>query len=377
MINKLKGGHNMKTTNIVLTVFLIATLFGATFAAAAVGDIFSADTAAVSVASVASSISASDAMKTEIEIENEIEFETSTKNTVSKGQGWIVIGQKGALLEILFVSKAGTTSDGTVDSISKGWMKAGDLKLKIDSTSSTETSKKFAVTAEDGLAMGTLTLTRAAEVYQTGFSVWNGNLDLKVGDSPFNAKVALALEEKQSSGKGTSGSSGSGSSGKITSITNGILEIGGNSYTLVGESNKPQKLEFKVVGQQSDITGELMLESKDSKNYVGKIRVEGNDQDMDSIKGKVTATLSREGNTLYGPIRIELDGSAATDLAFLEGTIKIALTEKAAEDSKVENKDKSIVNDAELSKEDSVKSKSDSESSNKGFWKKFKEFFGN
>ena len=85
MINKLKGGHNMKTTNIVLTVFLIATLFGATFAAAAVGDIFSADTAAVSVASVASSISASDAMKTEIEIENEIEFETSTKNTVSKG----------------------------------------------------------------------------------------------------------------------------------------------------------------------------------------------------------------------------------------------------------------------------------------------------
>ena len=120
-----------------------------------------------------------------------------------------------------------------------------------------------------------------------------------------------------------------------------------------------------------------MLESKDSKNYVGKIRVEGNDQDMDSIKGKVTATLSREGNTLYGPIRIELDGSAATDLAFLEGTIKIALTEKAAEDSKVKNKDKSIVNDAELSKEDSVKSKSDSESSNKGFWKKFKEFFGN
>ena len=371
MINKLKGGHNMKTTNIVLTVFLIATLFGATFAAAAVGDIFSADTAAVSVASVASSISASDAMKTEIEIENEIEFETSTKNTVSKGQGWIVTGQKGALLEILFVSKAGTTSDGTVDSISKGWMKAGDLKLKIDSTSSTETSKKFAVTAEDGLAMGTLTLTRAAEVYQTGFSVWNGNLDIKVGDSPFNAKVALALEEKQSSGKGTSGSSG-----RVASTSSGTLELGGNSYNLVGESNKPQKLEFKVVGQQSDITGELMLESKDSKNYVGKIRVEGNDPDMESIKGEVTATLSREGNVLYGPIRVELDGSAATDLAFLEGTIKIALTEKATEDSKVKNKDKSIASDAELSKEDSVKSKSDSESSNKGFWKKFKELFG-
>ena len=361
----------MKTTNIVLTVFLIATLFGATFAAAAVGDIFSADTAAVSVASVASSISASDAMKTEIEIENEIEFETSTKNTVSKGQGWIVTGQKGALLEILFVSKAGTTSDGTVDSISKGWMKAGDLKLKIDSTSSTETSKKFAVTAEDGLAMGTLTLTRAAEVYQTGFSVWNGNLDIKVGDSPFNAKVALALEEKQSSGKGTSGSSG-----RVASTSSGTLELGGNSYNLVGESNKPQKLEFKVVGQQSDITGELMLESKDSKNYVGKIRVEGNDPDMESIKGKVTATLSREGNTLYGPIKIELDGSAATDLAFLEGTVKIALNEKSkiSKDDSRNSDESDNFDDSKNSDDESKSEKLDS--NDRGFWKKFKSFFG-
>lgn len=381
MINKLKGGYNMKTTNIVLTVFLVATLLGAAFAGALeVGDILGGSTTAVSAASVASSISASDATQTEIEIENEIKFDSSARQTFSKGQGWIVTGQKGALLEILFVSKEGKTTDGVEESISKGWLKAGNLKLRLESTANTATSKTFAVTGGDGSVIGTLTLGKTSESYQEGFSVWNGDLDLKVGADSFEAKVTVAIEEKQSE-KGISGNRGIGSSGKVTSTTNGILEMGGISYVLQGDSNKPQKLEFKVKGSDGTV-GDLILESKDSKNYVGKIRVEGNEPNIEIIKGKVTATLNREGNTLYGPIKIELDGSSATDLAFLEGTIKIALSEKSVnavasyDKKKISSDDSDSDSDDSDDKIDKDRSGSNSGSDNRGFWKKFKEFFG-
>ncbi len=360
----------MKNTNIVLTVFLVATLFGATLAAAAVGDIISSDADIANAASVAASITATDAIETEIEVENEIEFETSTKSTVSKGQGWIVTGGKGALLEILFVTKEGTTADGVEASVTAGWLRAGNLKLKLDSTSSTDASKTFTVTGGDGSVTGTLTLAKQEQVFQTGFGVWNGDLKLKVGDKPFDAKVTVAIEEKQS-GKGASSGNNRGSgSSTSTSNTIGYLELGGLGYNLEGSSNKAQKLEFKVIGADGDSVGELKLESRDLKTYTGKIEIK-TDSDESQIKGEVSATLNREGNTLYGPIRVELDGSAATDLASLEGVIKIALSENSASD---DSKDKDRKVD---SKSDSSESKSSEDvQSDRGFWKRFASFFG-
>ena len=361
-----------KHFDIVFTVLLASILLVSAFAGALeVGDVFSTGTAVSGAASVAGSISVADALETEVEIENE--FETSTKNTVSKGQGWIVTGGKGALLEILFVSKEGTTSDGSVDSVSRGWLRAGNLKLKLESTVSTSTSKVFAVTAGDGSVRGILALTKTSQAYQEGFAVWNGDLKLilKNGES-FDSKVTLAIEEKQSSGKGVS-NRGSGNGGGVNSATTGILELGGNSFTLVGESNKPQKLEFKLKSS-SGAVGELKLESGDLKTYTGKIEIEGG-SDSEEIKGKVSATLNREGNTLYGPIRVELDGSSATDLAVLEGTIKIALSSEKAKISKDDSIDSDDSDDSEDSNDDSKNEKSISK--DKGFWKKFKSFFGN
>ena len=367
----MKGGI-MKNINVVLIVLLIASFLGVAFAGALeVGDVLGTGTAVSGAASVAGSISVADALETEVEIENE--FETSTKNTVSKGQGWIVIGQKGALLEILFVSREGTTSDGSVDSVSRGWLRAGNLKLKLESTVSTSTSKVFAVTAGDGSVRGILALTKTSQAYQEGFAVWNGDLKLilKNGES-FDAKVTLAIEEKQSSGKGAS-NRGSGNSGSINSATTGILEIGGNSFTLVGESRNSQKLEFKLKSS-SGAVGELKLESGDLKTYTGKIEIEGG-SDSEEIKGKVSATLNREGNTLYGPIRVELDGSSATDLAVLEGTIKMALS--SSEKSKIDKDDSINSDDSDDSEDSDDNSKNEkSISKDKGFWKKFKSFFG-
>jgi hypothetical protein len=117
----------------------------------------------------------------------------------------------------------------------------------------------------------------------------------------------------------------------------------------------------------------LKLTSGDLTTYTGEIEIESDSGDNE-IKGDVVATLKREGNTLYGPIRVTLDGSAANDMASLEGVIKIALSEKASEDSfkgmdgKVESKP-----DSSDSKD---KSESNSGSSDRGFWKKFFSFFG-
>ncbi|MEK6924743.1 MAG: hypothetical protein AABW71_00720 [Nanoarchaeota archaeon] len=363
-MNKMKGGI-MKNTNIVLTVFLIATLLVSAIAGAVeVGDIISADPNVISAASVAASISAVDAVETEIEVENEVEFKTTTKNTVSKGQGWIVTESKGALAEILFVSKEGTTADGTATSISKGWFRAGNINLKLESTANTETTKTFQVTGGDGSVKGTLTLTKG-QTYQTGFAVWNGDLDIMVGDKPFDAKVTLAIEEKNNRKDPNSGRGGSGSS-----TASGTLVLGGESFTLEGKTSSAKKLEFRVIGSDGAV-GELNLESRDSVNYAGKIEIEG--KAGNEIKGKATAQLKREVNTLYGPIKIELDGSSAADLAFMDGTIKIALSEKVASDSPGE-KDKDVNSDL---RNDEDTRGSNSDSSDRGFWKRFFSFFGN
>jgi hypothetical protein len=244
MNNKLKGGI-MKNINIVLTVFLASILVVSAFAAALeVGDVIDTDGSVKSAASVASSITAADAIETEIEVENEIKFDSSAKQTVSKGQGWIVTGGKGALLEILFVSKEGKTAEGTEGSVSKGWLKAGNLKLKLDSTSNTDSSKTFSVSGGDGSVMGTLVLTRQEQVFQTGFGVWNGDLKLRVGDKPFDARVTVAIEEKQSGSKSPD-NRGRGN-GEISSSI-GAMELGGVGYNLEGSSSRPQKLEFKLV----------------------------------------------------------------------------------------------------------------------------------
>ena len=352
----------MKTTNIVLTILLVSTLLTATFASAiSTGDVLGNGVAVSDAVSATASISSTDATETEVEIENEIKSDSSSKNTVSKGQGWIVAGQKGSLLEILFVSREGINVDGDVASVSKGWLKAGDLKLKIDSTTSTTDSKTFSVTGKDGSVSGTLILTKTAQVYQTGFAVWNGNLDIKVGDTPFDAKITLAIEEKQAR-KGPNPNSGRGNSGAV-----GTLLLGGVTYNLAGDSNKPQKLELKI-SSSSGTVGELKLESRDSKTYTGKIKIEG-ESDASKIEGKISATLSRERNTLYGPIKIELDGSASTDMAYLEGTIKILLSEKASDDSRTINND--VLNDDDS--DDSLNKKG--VESDKGFWKKFRAFF--
>ena len=351
----------MKNTNIVLTVLLVATLLVSAIAGAVeISDIISTDPGVIGAASVATSISAVDATETEIEVESEIEFKTSTKNTVSKGQGWIVTESKGALAEILFVSKEGTTTDGAVTSISRGWLKAGNLKLKLESNSNTDVRKTFDVTGGDGSVKGTLTLTRG-QAYQTGFAVWNGDLDITVGDKPFDAKINLAIEEKNNR---KNSNSGNGRDGKVNPDSSGTLVLGSLNFNLEGRTNNINKLEFRVIGE-NNVFGELKLESRDSTNYVGKIKVEELGDADDRLSGKITATLKLDGDTLYGPIKFVSDDGSITD----SGTIKIALIGRTASDDS-KDEDKSSDDDSD-SIENEDRSGSNSGSSDGGFWKRF------
>ena len=352
----------MKTTNIVLTVFLASIMIVSAFAGAlSVGDVIDADATVAGAASVASTITAADAIATEVEVENEIKFDNSAVQTVSKGQGWIVTGQKGALLEILFVSKEGTTADGTFTSVSKGWLKAGNLKLKLDSTANTDASKTFSVTGGDGSVMGTLTLAKQEQIYQTGFGVWNGDLDITVGDKPFDAKINLAIEEKNNR---KNSNSGNGRDGKVNPDSSGTLVLGSLNFNLEGRTNNINKLEFRVIGE-NNVFGELKLESRDSTNYVGKIKVEELGDADDRLSGKITATLKLDGDTLYGPIKFVSDDGSITD----SGTIKIALIGRTASDDS-KDEDKSSDDDSD-SIENEDRSGSNSGSSDGGFWKRF------
>lgn len=357
----------MKSTNIILSLFLTFTLLLATvsFALAkngnddSVDDVFTDDSDESSA--ITSQIDPSEISVSEREIE--LSGRDFAKKTITRGSGWMVSNAKGALLDIQLVS--GYSGDQI---ISKGWLKAGNLKFKLESTSQTENFKKFQITAIDGSVKGTLSLSKAKS-YQTGFASWQGKIDMTVGNESFNAEVQMALEEKViSQGK---------IEDRIKPGYSGGMELGGVYYILNGRMNSDGKIELEISGQNdaNGVQGELVLE-KSSSSWVGKIEIVDKSGD-NKVKGKITANLNREGSTLYGPIKVELDGSQSTDLASLEGTIKLVVSETqrktSSDDFDSSGDDLSNIGKSEESLDNS---ENGSEKSERGFWKRFWNIFG-
>ncbi len=362
----------MKSVNIIASVLLVFILLLATvsFAIAESGsddsidDVFTDDSDESSA--ITAQIDPSEISVSESEIE--LTGRDFTKKTITRGSGWIVTSGKGALLDIQLVS--GYSGDQI---FSKGWLKAGNLKFKLESTSQTDDSKKFQITARDGSVRGTLSLNKVKS-YQTGFASWQGKIDMTVGNESFNAEVEMALEEKVI-GQGKI-------EDRIKPGYSGGMELGGVYYILNGRLNSDGKIELEISGQSDSnkVKGELVLE-KSSDLWVGKIEIEDDSGDNE-VKGKATAKLSREGSTLYGPIKVELDGSQSNDLASLEGTIKLVVSEaqrramsddsssRALEGSSDEGKPE------EKSRSNSGKDSSNSGDSQRGLWNKFWNLFG-
>lgn len=365
----------MKNTNIIASAFLALTLLLATvsFALAessdddSLSDVFTDANADGSI--LAEDISSSDIAETEMAIDES--GKDFTKRTITRGSGWIVTNGKGGLLEIQFL-----TGHGSDQTVSKGWIKAGDLKFRIESTSSTDTEKKFTIAAKDGSVKGTLNLKRANS-YQTGFGVWNGQIDLTVGSESFKADVQMALEEK-AVGKGKIAE-------RMKSGYSGGMELGGVYYDLAGKINSDGKLDLSVTGENK-VVGRITLKNVGNNLYEGDIKLEEKGDEDDFLEGKISATLNREGNTLYGNIKVLVEEGSAGAGTTSEGTIKLAIsedkmssgdgttTDKVRGRSEDKSLDEERRRDAEK-KEDSNSGSSDAELVEKGFFKRFFDFF--
>lgn len=355
----------LTSSKIVVSSFFALMLVASVFAIST-DPVFSSSDDLEDAIQITDDISASDIVESEEEIESE--RSSYVKRTVSSGSGWIITGQKGALLDIHLVS--GYTDNKTATS--KGWIKAGKLKLKIESTQSIDTKKTFDVSAGDGSVSGTLVLNRDS-TYQTGFAVWSGKLDLKVRNSSYEAKVNLAIEER-AIGEGKIKEQKERSEASY----NGVLELAGVEYELQGKfDSNLKKLELKIA-ENDGTKGEIVLEKVSGNDYVGKLKIESENDagDEDKLVGRLKATLTSEGNTLYGPVSfVGEDGSQ------LSGNIKIAFTRTvdssrdSSDDSSDDSKSRNRSGNDEK-KEDRSGSNSGSDSENRGFWKRFIDFFG-
>lgn len=333
----------------VFALMLIASVFAVSNDA-----VFSSSDDVSDISEITDNISASDIVESEEEIE--ADRVTYTKRTISSGSGWVTTGNNGALASIHLVN-------GYIDSdiTSKGWMKFGKLKLKLESTDSTDSKKVFSVNAGDRSVSGTLTLNKGSS-YQDGFAVWTGDLKIIVDGVSYDAKVNLAIEERT---LGDRKIKEQRDSSQVTAT--GGLELGSLYFELSGKSKMSfERIEFEVTGRDN-AKGTLTLEKASGSNYVGKLKIvtynaEGDADDKTS--GSIRATLTSEGSTLYGPIEyVSDDGNSDT------GNIKIAFNRDVSSSSSDDSDDAS-----EDKNEDRSGSNSGSES--RGFWKRFIEFFG-
>lgn len=345
----------------VLGLMLVFAGFNLVKAENGSDDIFDDDSSS-DLSDIADDISTSDIVESEDEVDSQ--RRNYVKRTISSGSGWIITGEKGALLDIHLIS--GYFDEGIT---SKGWIKAGKLKLKIESTENTESKKTFKIISREGVT-GTLVLTRET-TYQTGFAAWTGELNIKVGEESYDAKVNLAIEEKSLGEKKLKEQRDS----EYISLTGG-LELDQLSFDLKGkvESNL-RKIELKI-NDQNNVEGELVLEKISATEYIGKLKVEERGDDDDKLSGKIKVVLTMDGTNLYGPVVFTQEDG--TELA---GNIKLVLSRQTStdsDDSSDDSNDDSNSRSDDDKKEDKSESNSgsDSESGNRGFWKRFIDFFG-
>lgn len=319
-------------------------------------DIFDDDSSS-DLSEVTDDISTSDIVESEDEVDSQ--RRNYVKRTISSGSGWIITGEKGALLNIHLISGY---FDGGITS--KGWIKAGKLKLKIESTENTESKKTFKIISREGVT-GTLVLTRGT-TYQTGFAVWTGEIDVKVGNETYDAKVNLAIEEKSLGEKKLKDERD-----KADTSATGTLTLGQESYDVKGKIESGlRRIELDI--SKTGFEGELVLEKANGMDYIGKLKIEEKEEDS-KLEGKIAGTFKLEGTTLYGDIKFaNKDGTEST------GSLKIALSREVdvSEKSEDNSSDDSNDNSEDDKKEDRSGSNSGSDSKNRGFWKRFIDFFG-
>lgn len=350
-------------SNKIFVSALFAFMLVASVFAVSTDPVFSTSTDVSDISEITDDVSASDIVESEDEIEaDKVRY---TKRTISSGSGWVNTDTRGALASIHLVSGY---SGSEVKSF--GWMKFGKLKLKLESIESTDTKKKFMVNYNN-INVGTIVLNRGS-TYQDGFAIWTGDLNIEIvntetGNTNYDAKVNLAIEERD---LGSDKIKDQRDRSQI-SVTGG-LELDQLSFELKGkaESNL-KKIELEVMGQ-NNVEGELVLEKISLTEYVGKLKVEEIGDEDDKLSGRVKVSFSTEGSTLYGPVTfVSEDGTES------KGNIKLALSREvrdssAGDDDSVDSTD----DNSENRKEDRSGSNSGSDSENRGFWKRFIDFFG-
>ena len=179
----------MNKKNIFLIGFMsLLIVFGLVFANAKNGsdDVFGEDESS-DISEATASINSTEVAMSDDDLSSEkVSFD---KRTISSGNGWIITDGKGALIDVQFLS--GYSGH---DIISKGWIKAGNLKLKIESSDGSSDKKTFSVSGGNSVN-GNLVLEKD-QSYQDGFATWNGKLTLQTSNGSYDSSLRMALTER-------------------------------------------------------------------------------------------------------------------------------------------------------------------------------------
>lgn len=386
----------MKTASIVLSILLIGSIVagGLAFVTGqerSIAAVFDSSHDQGDVATITEAITAGDVISAEAEVEAEIEREHATSRVsahqiITSGDGWIVTDNKKAALVTLFVvgKQAVSTEGAEVALASHGWIKLGKLKLQLESTQDTETAKTFVLKNDESAVSGTLTLQRSADEVYDGLAIWRGDLTLRVGtDQSFSGDVVIALQEKR-----VGAQKFEEYREKVRSSYIGSMQLDQLQLRLQSTTNSNlDRLVFHVSGEKG-VTGEMTLE-RDGDVYVGHLNIAEDDGD-DRLSARVIANLVREGRTLSGEIKAELDEHSSAGVGTYEGTITIYEEKMYSTVPHVEERgtpsENSGTNDRGDARVEKDRSGSNSgtdreiseraEAQQRGLWKRILEFFG-
>ncbi len=385
----------MKAIGIVMTMLLISSIFAASALAfpwnsiKVFADSEESDASAeIAVDAGISDVDVADA-DSELEIEVERKFRGESVREVGfpvlfKGQGWVVAGDsRAAFANVVLLEKKVATSNGNVFSSAHGRLKFGEIKLKMESTESTDDRKVFALSGGNNVA-GTLKLERS-EKYD-GLSIWKGEIVLEeAGDSDdrISGTIVLAMHESRVKPQ----------------IVTEVREKVGFSYqakfnldqlgfkAIAKEVSNEGRIDFYVYGQ-NNVEGKLRLnlvEKTDStRKYSGELRLEEAGDSDDRIEGSVRVSLQKsEDNVWKGTIYLETGNGDVSDGEFYlyEERIVRKVSVESSSETKVEFGDDSSRRSGKSKSADFESSNSGSGSVNSGkngdsgFWRKVIRFF--
>ncbi|MEK6908613.1 MAG: hypothetical protein AABX23_01000 [Nanoarchaeota archaeon] len=324
--------------------------------------------------SITADISASDL----ITAEESVEATNGAVVMITEGNGWgVVDNEKAAFTKLRAVTKQDPNTDSL--STSRGYFLIGKVKLMIQSSEETESTKTYNLRSENDAITGTLILKlQDATNYNEGkFGVYKGDLVLSAKDSTFKATVTMALSQHNVANQKIKDFKD-----KVAYSYSGYLEL--SDLTLKFQStpnSKPSRLEFNVYGADEE-KGTLILESGDDKNYRGRLKYI--DTDGETVVASLKTDLSHSDNEMSGKLFAEYENGETKEGKITIFQEKVYTTNPDKKSTEPVFKDKAFDADVKskagvfANVDPSVNEKQNVASSEneKGFWKKFFGLFG-